>query len=75
MTDDMAYKKEDRYDEQTTNEISLHVKEILRLLGENPEREGLQKTPEPVDKAMQYLTHGSFQDGEMIRRSALFDEE
>ncbi len=75
MTDDMAYKKEDRYDEQTTNEISLHVKEILRLLGENPEREGLQKTPERVAKAMQYLTQGYFQDGEMILRSALFDEE
>lgn len=71
----MAYIREDRYDEQTTNEIAAHVKEILRLLGEDPEREGLVKTPERVAKAMQYLTQGYGQDGEMIVRSAVFDEE
>lgn len=74
-TDRMAYIKEERYDEQTTNEIAAHVKEILRLLGEDPEREGLVKTPERVAKAMQYLTQGYFQDGQEIVKSALFDEE
>ncbi len=71
----MAYIREDRYDEQTTAEIAVHVKEILRLLGEDVEREGLLKTPERVAKAMQYLTQGYGQDGEMIIKSALFDEE
>lgn len=71
----MAYIREDRYDEQTTAEIAAHVKEILRLLGEDVDREGLLKTPERVAKAMQYLTQGYAQDGEMIVKSALFDEE
>lgn len=71
----MAYTREDRYDEQTTAEIAGHVKEILRLLGEDPEREGLVKTPERVAKAMQYLTQGYTQDGGEIIQQALFDEE
>lgn len=71
----MAYIREDRYDEKTTAEIAVHVKEILRLLGEDPEREGLLKTPERVAKAMQYLTKGYSQDGVEIVRSAVFDEE
>jgi GTP cyclohydrolase I len=71
----MAYNKEERYDEQTTAEIAAHYKEILRLLGEDPEREGLVKTPERVAKALQFLTHGSHQDGAEILRSAMFKEE
>ena len=71
----MAYIKEERYDEQTTAEIAKHYKEILRLLGEDPEREGLLKTPERVAKALQFLTHGSHQDGAEILRSAMFNEE
>lgn len=71
----MAYFREDKYDEGTTAEIAGHVKEILRLLGEDQNREGLQKTPERVAKALQYLTQGYNQDGEMLIRSALFDEE
>lgn len=72
---DMAYYKEDNYDPQTTSEIAVHVKEILRLLGEDPEREGLLKTPERVAKSLQYLTQGYTQDGELIIKQALFDEE
>ena len=71
----MAYIKEERYDEQTTAAIAAHYKEILRLLGEDPEREGLVKTPERVAKALQFLTHGSQQDGAEILRSAMFKEE
>ena len=71
----MAYYKEDNYDPQTTSEIAVHVKEILRLLGEDPEREGLLKTPERVAKSLQYLTQGYTQDGELIIKQALFDEE
>ena len=54
----MAYTKEELYDEKTTKAIAVHYKEILRLLGEDPEREGLVKTPERVAKALQFLTHG-----------------
>lgn len=71
----MAYIKEDIYDENTTNEIAAHVKEILKLLGEDPEREGLVKTPERVAKAMQFLTHGYTQNGVQIIQSAMFDEQ
>ena len=54
----MGYIAEDLYDKQTTEQIAVHVKEILRLLGENPEREGLLKTPERVAKSLQFLTKG-----------------
>ncbi len=71
----MGYISEDIYDPETTSEIAAHVKEILRLLGEDPEREGLIKTPERVAKSLQFLTKGYSQNGEMIVKSALFDEE
>lgn len=71
----MAYKSEDIYEKDTTAEIAVHVKEILRLLGEDTEREGLLKTPERVAKSIQFLTKGYFQNGEEIVRSAIFDEE
>ncbi|MDD6254258.1 MAG: GTP cyclohydrolase I FolE [Candidatus Cryptobacteroides sp.] len=71
----MAYTAEELYDNKTTEEIAAHVKEILRLLGENPEREGLVKTPERVAKSLQFLTKGYSQNGEDIIRAAIFDEE
>ena len=70
----MAYRKTEEYDVQTTQEIAAHVEAILKLLGEDASREGLQKTPERVAKAMQFLTQGYFQDGETIVKSALFEE-
>ena len=70
----MAYRKIEEYDETTTREIAGHIRAILDLLGEDPSREGLQKTPERVAKAMQFLTQGYFQDGETIVKSALFQE-
>ena len=71
----MAYKKIDQYEEKTTKEIAEHVQAILGLLGEDPSREGLQKTPERVAKAMQFLTKGYEEDGVQIIRSAMFEEE
>ena len=71
----MPYIKEDLYDDKVTSEISVHVKEILRLLGEDPEREGLVKTPERVAKSLQFLTQGYAQNGTEIIRQAVFDEE
>ena len=71
----MAYKKIDQYEEKTTKEIAEHVQAILGLLGEDPSREGLKKTPERVAKAMQFLTKGYEEDGVQIIRSAMFEEE
>ena len=71
----MAYHKDETYDTDITALIAGHYREILRLLGENPDREGLVKTPERVAKALQFLTKGSMEDGPEILRSAMFKEE
>lgn len=71
----MAYSRKDFYDENVTAEIAGHVKEILRLIGEDPQREGLLKTPERVAKSLQFLTKGQYEDGIAIIQSAMFDEE
>ena len=71
----MAYTREEKYDEKITSEIAGHVYEILRLLGENPDREGLLKTPERVAKSLQFPTQGYGQNGTEIIRSAMFDEQ
>lgn len=71
----MAYTREDIYDGRTTEEIAAHYREILRLLGEDPDREGLLKTPERVAKALQFLTKGYGQDGTEILSGALFKED
>ena len=55
--------------------IAYHIREILVTIGEDPEREGLLKTPERVAKSMQFLTHGYHANPEQILRSALFREE
>jgi len=56
-------------------EMATHYKEILRLMGEDVEREGLLKTPKRVAKAMQFLTYGYSLDPSEIIRSAMFREE
>lgn len=71
----MAYKKTETYDSATTEQIAQHVEAILALLGEDPEREGLVKTPERVAKALQFITKGYQEDGVEIIRGAIFDEE
>ena len=71
----MPYIKEEIYDEKVTSEIAAHVKEILRLIGEDPAREGLVKTPERVAKALQFMTQGYEQNGTEIIQKAIFDEE
>ena len=57
------------------DELATHYKEILKLLGENPEREGLEKTPMRVAKAMQVLTRGYTQDPHKVLTDALFEEK
>lgn len=63
------------YNDDITNTLSDVYTKVLGELGENPNREGLQKTPERVAKAMQYLTHGYQINPEDILKSALFHEE
>ena len=57
------------------DELASHYKEVLTLLGEDPTREGLQKTPMRVAKAMQILTRGYTQDPHKVLTDALFDED
>jgi GTP cyclohydrolase I len=60
---------------QTRNELAEHYRQIIPLLGEDCEREGLVKTPMRVAKAMQYLTQGYREDPAAVLRSAMFEEE
>lgn len=71
----MAYIKKEDYDEPLTRELAGHYREILRLIGEDPGREGLLKTPLRVARSMQFLTKGYEEDGAEILRSAMFREE
>lgn len=71
----MAYKKIEQYDEETTSELTETYKNTLQLLGEDPNREGLEKTPERVAKAMQFLTQGYGLDANAILNSAKFHED
>ena len=70
----MAYKKTEQYDEKITSALMVNYKDILMQLGENPAREGLDKTPERVAKAMQFLTQGYELDANAILDSAKFHE-
>ena len=56
-------------------QLSAHYLEVLRLLGEDPQREGLLKTPMRVAKAMQTLTKGYFEDPHKVLTDALFEEK
>ncbi|MFI3306010.1 MAG: GTP cyclohydrolase I FolE [Rikenellaceae bacterium] len=69
------YIREERYDLEKVEQLKYHYGEILRLLGEDCEREGLVKTPERVAKAMMYLTKGYDENPLEIIRSAMFREE
>ncbi|MDR0538222.1 MAG: GTP cyclohydrolase I FolE [Tannerellaceae bacterium] len=61
--------------QETLEKLSLHYKHIITLLGENPEREGLAKTPERMAKTIQFLTSGYEENPETILSSAMFREE
>jgi len=71
----MAYKKTEQYEEKVTNGLMINYKEVLDLIGEDSNREGLLKTPERLAKAMQYLTQGYQLDARTIINSAKFHEE
>ena len=67
--------KIDKYNEVLTLDLAAHYRDILGKLGENPERDGLLKTPERVAKALQFLTSGYELDAAKILRGAMFEED
>lgn len=69
------YEKIENYDELTTTKLADSYREILSLLGEDMAREGLDKTPERVAKAMQFLLQGYKTDPVEILKSAMFRED
>lgn len=70
-----GYKKIEDYNEKKIETISNHYRSIIENLGEDPNREGLQKTPERVAKAMQFLTHGYELNPAEIIKAAMFTED
>lgn len=73
--DSEGYKRVDQYNDETTVLLSDHYQNILTLVGEDPSREGLLKTPERVAKAMQFLLQGYQIDPVEILKSAMFQED
>ncbi len=71
----MAYRKEEKYDEDVTAALIENYRKNINLLGEDADREGLQKTPERIAKAMQYITQGYGQDADAVLNSAKFHED
>lgn len=70
----MAYNKKESFDEEITSGLMDNYRECIALLGEDPTREGLLKTPERMAKAMQYLTQGYQADAKAILNGAKFTE-
>lgn len=71
----MAYHKKEYYDQDTTDRLKENYRSIIESLGEDPDREGLQKTPERVAKAMQFITQGYNMNAADILNSAKFHED
>ena len=69
------YKNFEEYNIKITDEVQNRYKNIITELGEDPEREGLLKTPERAAKAMQFLTQGYYTDASEILKSAMFKED
>ena len=71
---DLNYKKEETYNDKNLEALTDHYNDVLKLIGEDPKREGLLKTPERVAKAMQFITQGYDLDAQEILESAVFNE-
>ena len=70
-----GYSKVDQYNPKVISSLASKYKFIIKEIGEDPEREGLLKTPERMAKAMQFLTHGYDLNPKEILRAAMFKEE
>ena len=69
------YKKTEKYDSEKTKKIAQKYEDIIDLIGEEKNREGLQKTPARASKSIQFLTQGYHINPDEIIKSALFNEE
>lgn len=70
----MAYQITEHYDENVTSGLQDRYKQVIELLGENPARDGLMKTPERMAKSMQFLTNGYHIDAHELLNAAKFKE-
>ncbi len=70
-----GYDRIDKWDDETTDQLTRNYREILDLLGEDGKREGLKDTPRRVAKSIQFLTQGYGTDPTDIIKSALFHED
>lgn len=70
----MPYKQIDQFEDEITSDLMENYRNVIRLLGENPDRDGLQKTPERMAQSMQFLTQGYHTDAHAILRAARFKE-
>jgi GTP cyclohydrolase I len=73
--DNGGYSKVEVYNEENVLKMAEHYRAILKLLGEDAERDGLIKSPVRISKAMQFLTQGYNMDPEEILKSAMFKED
>jgi len=73
--DNGGYAKIEKWNPETTNKLAVHYKAILELLGEDVNREGLQRTPIRVAKSIQFLTHGNHTDPKAILSATKFKED
>jgi GTP cyclohydrolase IA len=70
-----TYSKLEKYNEVLTSDLAEHYLDILSKLGEDTDRDGLQKTPERVAKSLQFLTSGYSQDAAAVLTGAMFEED
>jgi len=71
----LDYERIDQWEPEKLKKLSTHYYEILRLIGEDPEREGLLDTPMRVGKSIQYLTQGYDTNPDQILKDAMFKED
>lgn len=69
------YSKDEQYAQESTLAMQTNYAELIRLIGEDPQREGILKTPERAAKALQFLTHGYDLNPSKVLMSAMFAEE
>ena len=75
LKDGFGYEKVEKWNDEATLKLSEHYGEIIKLIGENTLREGLEKTPERVGQAIQFLMHGYSLQPDEILKSAMFRED
>ncbi|NPA67071.1 MAG: GTP cyclohydrolase I FolE [Chlorobi bacterium] len=75
IDEDFGYVRIDSWNDETTQKLAGHYKEILKLIGEDVNREGLEKTPLRIAKAVQFMMQGYNSDPAEILKSALFKED